>query len=77
VKADTLVKLQQAHSTARVSYSISINPGSVLRPRAAGLVAHRQATPCLLEHRMLLFYLPPYSPERNLIEIVWKHAEYH
>ena len=31
----------------------------------------------LLEHRMILFYLPPYSPELNLIEIVWKHAKYH
>jgi transposase len=30
-----------------------------------------------LEHRMVLFYLPPYSPELNLIEIVWKHAKYH
>ena len=24
-----------------------------------------------------LFYLPPYSPELNLIEILWKHAKYH
>ena len=24
-----------------------------------------------------LFYLPPYSPELNLIEIVWKHFKYH
>ena len=30
-----------------------------------------------LDHRMVLFYLPPYSPELNLIEIVWKHAKYH
>jgi transposase len=30
-----------------------------------------------LDHRMVLFYLPPYSPELNLIEIVWKHARYH
>jgi transposase len=30
-----------------------------------------------IEHRMVLFYLPPYSPELNLIEIVWKHAMYH
>jgi transposase len=29
------------------------------------------------EHRMLLFFLPPYSPELNLIEIVWKQAKYH
>jgi len=31
----------------------------------------------LREHRMQLFYLPPYSPELNLIEIVWKQAKYH
>ena len=31
----------------------------------------------VLEHRMVLFYLPAYSPELNLIEIVWKHAKYH
>jgi transposase len=30
-----------------------------------------------LEHRMMLFYLLPYSPELNLIVIVWKHAKYH
>ncbi len=30
-----------------------------------------------LEHRMVLFYLPPYSPELNLIEILLKHAKYH
>ncbi|WP_177313334.1 transposase, partial [Burkholderia ubonensis] len=23
-----------------------------------------------------LFYLPPYSPELNLIEIVWRHLKY-
>jgi transposase len=30
-----------------------------------------------LEHRMVLFYLPPYSPELNRIETLWKHAKYH
>ncbi len=29
------------------------------------------------EHRMQLFYLPPYSPELNMIEILWKQAKYH
>jgi transposase len=29
-----------------------------------------------LEHRVMLFYLPPYSPELNLIAILWKHAKY-
>jgi transposase len=31
----------------------------------------------LREHPMQLFYLPPYSPELNLIEIVWKPAKCH
>ncbi|WP_052145732.1 transposase, partial [Xenorhabdus nematophila] len=31
----------------------------------------------LREHNMLLLYLPAYSPELNLIEIVWKQAKYH
>jgi transposase len=30
-----------------------------------------------IEHKALLFYLPPYSSELNLIEIVWKHFKYH
>jgi len=25
---------------------------------------------------LYLYYLPPYSPELNLIEILWKHAKY-
>lgn len=31
----------------------------------------------LIENRLMLYFLPPYSPELNLIEIVWKHAKYH
>ncbi|CDH07090.1 transposase (fragment) [Xenorhabdus bovienii str. oregonense] len=31
----------------------------------------------LREHNMILLYLPAYSPELNLIEIVWKQAKYH
>ncbi len=28
------------------------------------------------EHKALLFFLPPYSPELNMIEIVWRHLKY-
>jgi transposase len=31
----------------------------------------------LREYNMCLLYLPTYSPELNLIEIVWKQAKYH
>lgn len=30
----------------------------------------------LIDHKALLFYLPTYSPELNLIEIVWRHLKY-
>jgi len=29
------------------------------------------------EHNTFLCYLPPYSPELNMIEILWKQAKYH
>jgi hypothetical protein len=31
----------------------------------------------LIVHHFVPLYLPPYSPELNLIEILWKHAKYH
>ncbi len=31
----------------------------------------------MTEFNVFLCYLPPYSPELNLIEIVWKQAKYH
>src|ERR1700735_291854 len=30
----------------------------------------------LLEHKVILFYLPAYSPELNMIESVWRHLKY-
>jgi transposase len=31
----------------------------------------------IIQYKTVLVYLPAYSPELNLIEIVWKHAKYH
>ncbi|MGY2492702.1 transposase [Cupriavidus sp. CP313] len=31
----------------------------------------------LIDHHTLLLHLPAYSPELNLVEIVWRHAKYH
>lgn len=31
----------------------------------------------LLQHKFLPLYLPPYSPELNPIEMLWKQAKYH
>lgn len=30
----------------------------------------------LIDHKTVLFYLPPYSPELNKIEIVWRQLKY-
>ena len=43
---------------------------------------HRHIDPKVLEEwmvsdRFVLLFLPPYSPELNLIEILWKQANYH
>ena len=31
----------------------------------------------MTQHKVFLCYLPPYSPELNMIEILWKQAKYH
>jgi transposase len=31
----------------------------------------------LFNHKLLLWHIPPYSPELNIIEILWKHTKYH
>jgi len=31
----------------------------------------------LANHKLMLWHIPPYSPELNLIEILWKQAKYH
>lgn len=31
----------------------------------------------LSKHNLILWHIPPYSPELNIIEILWRHAKYH
>lgn len=38
---------------------------------------HEITTRWLTMHNATLVYLPPYSPELNMIEILWKQAKYH
>jgi len=40
-------------------------------------IEHTLRTRWLYDHLFVLLYLPPYSPELNLIEILWKQAKYH
>jgi transposase len=39
-------------------------------------IASEKLDEWLIEHRLVLMYLPPYSPELNLIEMIWKQAKY-
>jgi transposase len=38
--------------------------------------SHGKQTPGMGQSRLYLYYLPPYSPELNRIEILWKQAKY-
>jgi transposase len=40
-------------------------------------ISKEQIDEWLHNHRLILVYLTPYSPELNPIEILWKHAKYH
>jgi len=40
-------------------------------------IDHETLERWLIEHHMMLFYMPPYSPELNMIDILWKQAKYH
>ena len=31
----------------------------------------------IINHKLILWHIPPYSPELNIIEILWRHAKYH
>ena len=31
----------------------------------------------LINHKLILWHIPPYSPALNIIEILWRHAKYH
>ena len=38
--------------------------------------AFEERLPFWKKHGLILKYLPPYSPELNLIEILWRHIKY-
>jgi transposase len=64
---DSLIRQGDGHATVIVPDNASIHHS----------IDQHTLDRWFLEHKALLFYLPPYSPELNLIEIVWQHFRYH
>lgn len=58
----------QPHSVPRI---VSLDNAAIHKGEAMGKKQRRWA-----RQGLHLYYLPPYSPELNRIEIVWKHAKY-
>ena len=40
-------------------------------------IDEKQIVRWVLDHQLILYHLPPYSPEFNSIEILWKQAKYY
>ena len=64
---------KQARSSARDKLTVVVMDNASI---------HRHIDPQVLQEwmvrdRFILLFLPPYSPELNLIEILWKQAKYH
>ncbi|CAE6876007.1 hypothetical protein R69746_08786 [Paraburkholderia aspalathi] len=64
---DTLIRQGDARPTVIVTDNASIHHS----------IDQNTLDRWFMDHKALLFYLLPYSPELNLIEIVRKHFKYH
>lgn len=74
--ADTIVRCPMAMEVAR-AHSTTLGQNAKRR-----WYEHGEPMPCVLgtlsvAARRIGFYLSPYSPELNMIEILWKQAKYH
>lgn len=67
-----LDNLAATHSRSGVPIIVVLDNASI-----HGHIPEEKRLDWLLNHKMLLWHIPPYSPELNLIEILWKHAKYH
>jgi transposase len=65
-------KLAQQHSQAGIPIIVVLDNASIHCH-----IDDEKKHEWLMNHKLLLWHIPPYSPELNLIEILWKHAKYH
>jgi transposase len=69
---DFLDNLAATHSKSGVPIIVVLDNASI-----HGHIPEEKEREWLVNHKMLLWHIPPYSPELNIIEILWKHAKYH
>lgn len=69
---DFLDHVATTHSKSGVPIIVVLDNASI-----HGHIPEEKERDWLVNHKMLLWHIPPYSPELNIIEILWKHAKYH
>ena len=65
-------KLAEQHSQSWLPIIVVLDNASIHRH-----IIEEKKHKCLMKNKLLLWHIPPYSPELNLIEILWKHTKYH
>jgi transposase len=69
---DFIDHVAAAHSGSGVPIIVVLDNASI-----HGYIPEEKEREWLVNHKLLLWHVPPYSPELNLIEILWKHVKYH
>ena len=64
---------RQARSSARDKLTVVVMDNASIHHNIDQDILHQW----MVRDRFVLLFLPPYSPELNLIEILWKQAKYH
>lgn len=64
---------QQARNSARDKLTVVVMDNASIHRH----IDHDVLQKWMVRDRFILLFLPPYSPELNLIETLWKQAKYH
>ncbi len=64
---------RQASNSARDKLTVVVMDNASIHHNIDQDILHQW----MVRDRFVLLFLPPYSPELNLIEILWKQAKYH
>ena len=64
---------RQARDSARDKLTVVIMDNASIHHNIDKDITHQR----MVRDRLVLLFLPPYSPELNLIAILWKQSNYH
>jgi transposase len=65
-------KLAEQHSDTEIPIIVVLDNASIHKHFEV-----EKINEWLIKHKPILWHIPPYSPELNIIEILWRHAKYH